>query len=134
MIKEYNSYPQISVDNFIYKMKKEEFIQDPFLKLLTYEEENIVKGILLYSEIYDRIEINQIEVIPIYQNRHIASSLMQYLIDQAKNKKIINITLEVKCDNYKAINLYQKYNFEKQAVRKKYYNGIDGILMELKID
>ena len=134
MIKEYNSYPQISVDNFIYKMKKEEFIQDPFLKLLTYEEENIVKGILLYSEIYDRIEINQIEVIPIYQNRHIDSSLMQYLIDQAKNKKIINITLEVKCDNYKAINLYQKYNFEKQAVRKKYYNGIDGILMELKIN
>ncbi len=134
MIKEYNSYPQISVDNFIYKMKKEEFIQDPFLKLLTYEEENIVKGILLYSEIYDRIEINQIEVIPIYQNRHIASSLMQYLIDQAKNKKIINITLEVKCDNYKAINLYQKYNFEKQAVRKKYYNGMDGILMELKIN
>mgnify|MGYP002573883332 FL=1 len=134
MIKEYNSYPQISVDNFIYKMKKEEFIQDPFLKLLTYEEENIVKGILLYSEIYDRIEINQIEVIPIYQNRHIASSLMQHLIDQAKNKKIINITLEVKCDNYKAINLYQKYNFEKQAVRKKYYNGIDGILMELKIN
>ena len=47
MIKEYNSYPQISVDYFIYKMKKEEFIQDPFLKLLTYEEENIVKGILL---------------------------------------------------------------------------------------
>ena len=134
MIKEYNSYPQISVDNFIYKMKKEEFIQDPFLKLLTYEEENIVKGILLYSEIYDRIEINQIEVIPIYQNRHIASSLMQYLIDQAKNKKIINITLGVKCDNYKAINLYQKYNFEKQAVRKKYYNGMDGILMELKIN
>lgn len=134
MIKEYNSYPQISVDNFIYKMKKEEFIQDPFLKLLTYEEENIVKGILLYSEIYDRIEINQIEVIPIYQNRHIASSLMQYLIDQTKNKKIINITLEVKCDNYKAINLYQKYNFEKQAVRKKYYNGMDGILMELKIN
>ena len=134
MIKEYNSYPQISVDNFIYKMKKEEFIQDPFLKLLTYEEENIVKRILLYSKIYDRIEINQIEVIPIYQNRHIASSLMQYLIDQAKNKKIINITLEVKCDNYKAINLYQKYNFEKQAVRKKYYNGIDGILMELKIN
>ena len=134
MIKEYNSYPQISVDNFIYKMKKEEFIQDPFLKLLTYEEENIVKGILLYSEIYDRIEINQIEVIPIYQNRHIASSLMHQVIDQAKNKKIINITLEVKCDNYKAINLYQKYNFEKQAVRKKYYNGIDGILMELKIN
>lgn len=134
MIKEYNTYPQISVDNFIYKLTKEEFLQNPFLKVLTYEEENIVKAILLYSEIYDRIEINQIEVLTIYQNKHIASYLMDYLIAKAKINKIINITLEVKIDNYKAIKLYQKYNFEKQAVRKKYYDGIDGILMELKMN
>ncbi len=134
MIKEYNTYPQISVDNFIYKLTKEEFLQNPFLKVLTYEEENIVKAILLYSEIYDRIEINQIEVLTIYQNKHIASYLMDYLIAKAKINKIINITLEVKIDNYKAIKLYQKYNFKKQAVRKKYYDGIDGILMELKMN
>ena len=41
-----------------------------------------------------------------------------------------NITLEVKIDNNAAINLYKKYNFVEKAIRKGYYNGIDGILME----
>ena len=63
MIKEYNSYPQISVDNFIYKLSKQEFSTDPFLRLLVFEDDNTIKGFLLYSEIYDRIEINQIEVL-----------------------------------------------------------------------
>ena len=58
MIKEYNSYPQISVDNFIYKLSKQEFSTDPFLRLLVFEDDNTIKGFLLYSEIYDRIEIN----------------------------------------------------------------------------
>ena len=35
-----------------------------------------------------------------------------------------------KIDNVKAINLYKKYGFKQVAIRKKYYNGIDGILME----
>ena len=30
MIKEYNSYPQISVDNFIYKLKKMNLDKIPF--------------------------------------------------------------------------------------------------------
>ena len=39
-------------------------------------------------------------------------------------------TLEVKINNYIAINLYQKYGYKKVAIRKGYYNGVDGILME----
>ena len=123
MIKEYNSYPQISVDNFIYKLSKQEFSTDPFLRLLVFEDDNTIKGFLLYSEIYDRIEMN-----------HIASSLMEYLINRAKEKKLDNITLEVKKDNYQAINLYHKYKFIEVGNRKGYYNGIDAILMELILD
>ena len=134
MIKEYNSYPQISVDNFIYKLSKKEFSTDPFLKVLTFEDANLIKGFLLYSEIYDRIEINQIEVLTKYQQNHIASALMEYLINMAKEKQLSNITLEVKENNYKAINLYHKYKFGKMAKRKGYYNGVDAILMELILD
>ena len=130
MIKEYNSYPQKSVDNFVYKLSKKEFSTDPFLKVLTFEEDNLIKGFLLYSEIYDRIEINQIEILTNYQGNHMASSLMEYLINMAKEKQLSNITLEVKKDNYKAINLYHKYNFVEVAKRKGSYNGIDAILME----
>ncbi len=134
MIKEYNSYPQKSVDNFIYKLSEKEFSTDPFLKILTFEDDNLIKGFLLYSEIYDRIEINQIEVLTKYQQKHIASSLMEYLINIAKEKQLSNITLEVKESNYKAINLYHKYNFVEVAKRKGYYNGVDAILMELILD
>lgn len=134
MIKEYNSYPQKSVDNFIYKLSEKEFSTDPFLKILTFEDDNLIKGFLLYSEIYDRIEINQIEVLTKYQQNHIASSLMEYLINIAREKQLSNITLEVKENNYKAINLYHKYNFVEVAKRKGYYNGVDAILMKLILD
>ena len=30
------------------------------------------------------------------------------------------------------MNLYKKFGFEKKAIRKGYYHGIDGILMERK--
>ena len=45
-----------------------------------------------------------------------------------------NITLEVKEDNEPAIKLYEKFGFEKKAIREGYYNGVDGILMERKKD
>ena len=38
--------------------------------------------------------------------------------------------LSCKKSNDSAIHLYEKYGFEKKAIRKGYYNGIDGILME----
>ena len=41
-----------------------------------------------------------------------------------------NITLEVKKDNLPAIHLYKSAGFEEKAIRKGYYQGIDGILME----
>ena len=47
---------------------------------------------------------------------------------------ITNITLEVATNNVIAKALYQQYNFVEVALRKQYYNGIDGILMIRKFD
>ena len=55
---------------------------------------------------------------------------MHELIDNT-NK---SITLEVNKNNIPALNLYKKFNFNEVAIRKGYYNGIDGILMERKKD
>ena len=134
MIKEYTSYPQKAVDNFNYKLTKEEFSTNPFLKLLTFEENNTVSGFLLYSLIYDRIEIEQFEVILEKRNKKIGSYLLEYLINRYKNSLVKNITLEVKEDNMIAINLYKKYGFERVATREKYYSNSNGILLERKYD
>ena len=125
---------QITIDNinilqnsFIdIKSIKEELTNNPFAKIIVYIEDN-PKGYLYYSEIYDRIEINNIEVEKESRNKKIGSKLLKELINQNKD-----ITLEVKQTNEIAIKLYKKYNFKEVAIRKGYYNGIDGILMERK--
>lgn len=100
---------------------------NPFAKVLVYLKDDMVVGYLYYSEIYDRIEINQIEVYEKFRCMGIASSLLDKLI---QNKK--DITLEVKEDNIPAIKLYEKFGFKNVAVREKYYKDKDGILMERK--
>ena len=99
---------------------------NPFGKYLLFIEENEIVGFIYYSDIYDRAEINQIEVLVSHRNCGKASQLLEKMISLVDK----SITLEVKIDNLPAINLYKKYNFEEKAIRKGYYNGIDGILME----
>ena len=101
---------------------------NPFGKYLLYIEDNEIIGYLYYSDIYDRIEINQIEIKNIHRRCGKGTLLMQELID--KNNK--SITLEVNKNNIPAINLYKKFDFHEVAIRKGYYNGIDAILMERK--
>ena len=130
MIKAYDSYPLLSVDNFTYKLTEKEFSTNPYLKIITYVEKDKIIGFLLYSLIYDRIEIEQFEVITKERGKGIGDKLLKYLIEKYKKRDIKNITLEVKEDNIAAINLYKKYGFKKVSTREKYYDGINGLLME----
>ena len=101
---------------------------NPYARILVYIENNIIIGYLYYSEIYERVEINQIEVENIHRNCGIGTLLLKKLTETVEK----NITLEVRCNNYSALKLYNKFNFKKVAIRKGYYQGIDGILMERK--
>ena len=126
---------EISLDNFNVLdnsfIDKESLYYDldnnPFGRVLVYIKDDQVLGYLYYSDIYDRIEINQIEVLEKFRCKGIASSLLEELIKQKKD-----ITLEVRENNIPAIKLYEKFGFKKIAVRSKYYGNIDGILMERK--
>ena len=117
----------------VYKQKKElenEFLNNPYTKIYVYLEKNNIIGIIHINDIYDRYEINNIFVLEEYRNNKTASKLVEKIIDVGKKQNIINITLEVRKNNISAINLYKKYGFVEKAIRKGYYNGIDGILME----
>lgn len=101
---------------------------NPFSNYLLYFIDDEIVGYINYYLIYNRIEIANFNVLNDYQNKHIGTELLDNLINKYTN--IDNITLEVKKDNIKAIHLYQKMGFKEVAIRKNYYNGIDGILME----
>ena len=99
--------------------------KNPFGKVLVYKENDEIIAYLYYSEIYERIEINNIEVKSDSRNKGIGTKLLKKLTETVEK----SISLEVKKDNYNAIKLYKKFNFKEKAMRKGYYHGVDGILM-----
>ena len=113
-------------------LDKEEIIKElennPYAKFLILLEENEVIGYLYYSDIYERAEINQFEIKKEFRNQRKGNLLLQEFLKRI-NK---SITLEVREDNLPAIKVYEKNGFERKAIRKGYYEGIDGILMENK--
>ena len=124
-----SAFPTFFSKNSIFN----DFKQNAFTKYFIYMEKSNIIGIVNYYDLYDRFEISYIEVLESFRNKKIGSLLMEHLINIGKNKNINNITLEVKVTNEFAIRLYKKYEFEVVALRKKYYDGIDGYLMERKM-
>lgn len=130
MIIELNKENLSIIDNsFISKKEiEDELNNNPFAKFLVLKENNEIIGYIYYSDIYERAEINQFEINDMHRNCGKGNLLLKKMIESVEK----DITLEVRENNIPAIRLYEKNNFEKKAIRKGYYNGIDGILMERK--
>ena len=109
---------------------QKELSVNPYGRFLLLIENDEIIGYLYYSDIYERAEINQIEVEKSHRNCGNGTKMMDYFISLVDK----DISLEVREDNLPAIHLYQKYNFQQEAVRKGYYSGVDGLLMERKKD
>lgn len=107
---------------------KNEFENNPYAELMILKEKDEIIGYIYYSVIYERAEINQFEINSIHRNCGKGDFLIKEMIKSVER----DITLEVRKDNFPAIHLYEKNGFEKKAIRKSYYEGIDGILMERK--
>jgi RimJ/RimL family protein N-acetyltransferase len=69
-----------------------------------------------------------------HREKGIGNALMMYILNWAENNKIEKITLNVFSTNIRAINLYEKYGFKTQGIKKKQYkilgNHIDEVIME----
>ena len=105
---------------------KNEFDTNPYAKLIVLQEKKEIIGYIYYSDIYERIEINQFEIKKIHRNCGKGKYLLREFLKNIEKP----ITLEVKIDNYPAIKIYEANGFVKKAIRKGYYNGVDALLME----
>lgn len=82
-------------------------------------------------------EANIMNIATKVSKRHlgIGTKLLEALISSAKEMGCTSITLEVNDHNTVAINLYEKFNFKRIGIRKKYYNNTDdAIIMTLNED
>lgn len=95
---------------------------------------NTIVGFAGIKVILDEADIMNIVVKKDFRNNGIGSLLLDYLISYSKSINLKTITLEVNEINIPAIKLYEKFDFEKLGIRKKYYNGEnDAIIMSKKI-
>ena len=126
MIKDIDIDTIIETDNF--SVSKSE---NPFRRYLGYYFNDLLVGYLIYDVLYEKMDIVDVFVKEEYRNKKIATKMMEKLIEIANLECCENITLEVRKTNTHAIKLYEKMGFKSRAIRKGYYNGEDGILMEL---
>lgn len=125
----YNNFFDLFTENDIINDIK----NNNFTNYLVFIVDTELVAFINYYTMYERAEIININVIDSFQNKKIATKLMEYMINDCKNKNINSITLEVKKTNIKAISLYNKFGFKNIGIRKGYYQGIDAILMEKEL-
>ncbi len=101
-------------------------------KIYVYLNDNKVTGFIHISSNYEIIDILNIAVDSKYEKQGIGTKLINYIIKK-KDTIASKIMLEVREDNFKAINFYQKNNFTIIAKRKNYYKNIDALIMERNI-
>ncbi len=73
--------------------------------------------------IVDELHINKIAVKTDYQNRGIASWMLDFILQRAQHMKMNSAFIEVRQSNANAIHLYHKFGFEESGVRRNYYES-----------
>lgn len=111
------------------------FAQELSNNLATYlVAENTDKEIVGYGGtwiIIDEMHITTLGTNPDYRRKGIAEAIIVAFIDFAIKEKVKGITLEVRLSNIAAQKLYEKYGFQRQGIRKRYYedNHEDALLL-----
>lgn len=99
---------------------------------------NEVLAYAIVSRLGDEIELEDIAVKDSHQGMGIAFTLINRMIEDAKDNAIKQVLLEVAANNSSAFSLYERCGFVECGLRKNYYregNGhqIDAILMSLSL-
>ena len=102
-----------------------EELQNPLAVFYVAEdvEAESAVGYLGMHHILDEGFITNIVVHPAYRHRGIARSLIAEAVAYAEREDITRLTLEVRASNAAAIDLYESSGFEKDGVRRAFYDS-----------
>ena len=87
------------------------------------------------SLVDDVADLDRLATVPSAQGSGLARSLLERLVDQARDRGAGRMLLEVAADNAPAIGLYESFGFDTISTRRAYYpDGADALVMELTIE
>lgn len=116
------------ISNFAKTYDLESYLNDDKYIVLVNEDDK-VNAFVIFLKTVACYELEMIYVNEKYRNKGIATNIFAYFKENYLKKGDI-IFLEVAVNNEKAINLYKKWDFVIENIRKKYYNGIDAYIMK----
>lgn len=69
------------------------------------------------------------------RGRGVGAALLAALVVEARRRRVVAVLLEVRVDNAPALGLYERFGFERLAVRRGYYAGgtRDGAVLRLSL-
>lgn len=106
-------------------------LDNEFSHFLVLENDNQIVGYFIIHVIFENIDIIIIAIDEKIQNLGYGQLLFDYILYIKDKHKCDTIMLEVETSNIKAINFYQKNNFEIIQIRKNYYgNNQDALVMK----
>lgn len=91
-------------------------------------------GFIVWRSVLDEAELVTIGVHPDTRNNGIAKTMLLLMENELKKINVKKVFLEVSSDNIVAQKLYSNAGYIAVGKRPKYYDGIDAILMEKKIN
>lgn len=110
-------------------LKKE--LDNDLAKYILLKKENKILGFVATWIVIDECHIMNVAVHPEFRGKGLGNILLNALLKTCTDNGVNDITLEVRKSNIVAQNLYIKYGFKEEGIRKKYYqdNNEDAIIM-----
>ena len=108
-----------TVTDDLYRLWLHKAIENPAShEIIAKAVENDIVGMLTMSFVHQQAKIELVAVDPKYQNKGMASDLMQACLNFSQKSGFKTIQVTTQLENKSACRLYQKYGF--QIVEKKY--------------
>lgn len=125
---------KVSMLSFPITWSKESFeneLSNRYARYVVAVKDSTVVGFGGMWIIIDEAHITNIAVHPEYRGLGIGSMIMDSLTSICSIEGVVAMTLEVRMSNQRAKNLYKKFGFVEEGIRKSYYedNKEDAVIM-----
>lgn len=104
-----------------------------FYYVMEYQDEII--AYIGYWKLANEAHLVNLAVHPAFRRKGLGSKLLKYILEKAQNQGLDTISLEVRRFNLAAQKFYERFDFEKMAIRPGYYveTGEDALVYWRKI-
>jgi [ribosomal protein S18]-alanine N-acetyltransferase len=104
----------------------------PTLYVVRENPKTPILGYICFWLVAEEIQLLNLAIHPNYRRQGVGRYLMEFLLQQARGKKVLTISLEVRPSNQAAQGLYRSLGFRVIHRRPGYYGpeGEDALVME----